>query len=79
MLRLNATCLVASGLAAVDVQDLTGDIGRGLQEQHPRDDIANLADAAERGKLVTEPLVTVRWVRRGLDDAGRDGVDPDAA
>jgi hypothetical protein len=36
---------VASALAAVDVQDLPGDIGRGLQEQHTRHDIADLADA----------------------------------
>ena len=58
MLRLNATCLVASGLAAVDVQDLPSDVGRGLQEQDAVDDVADLADAAERGKLATEPLVS---------------------
>jgi hypothetical protein len=42
-------------------------------------DVADLADAPERRKPVTELLVAVRRVYRRLDDARRDGVDPDAA
>jgi hypothetical protein len=69
---------VAGDLAAVDVQDLTGDIGRGLQEKDAVDDVADLADPAERREPVAEVLVVFRRVRGGLDDARGDGVDPDA-
>ena len=67
------------GLAAVDVQDLPGDVRRCLQEQDAVDDVADLADAAERRKLVTESVIAFRRVHRRLDDARRDRVDPDAA
>ena len=70
---------VTGGLAAVDVQDLAGDVRRCLQEQDAVDDVADLADAPERGKPVTESVIAVRRVHRRLDDARRDGVDPDAA
>ena len=60
---------MTSGLAAVDVQDLSSDVGRGLQEQDAVDDVADLADPAERGELVTESVVAVRRVHRRLDDA----------
>jgi len=61
------TGLAARGLATVDVQDLPGDGGRGLQEQDGVHDVADLADLPERGKPVTEPLarfhgrVRVAW------------------
>src|SRR5215469_5191859 len=67
---------VAGDLAAVDVQDLPGDVRRGLQEQHAVHHVADLA-YAERGKLVAEIFVAFRRVLRGPDDAQRDGVDPD--
>jgi len=38
---------VTSGLAAVDVQDLAGDVGRRLQEQDAVDDVADLTGPAE--------------------------------
>ena len=64
---------MTGGLAirvAVYVQDLTGDVGRGLQEQDAVHDVADLADPAERGKPVAEAFVAFRRVDRGLDDAG---------
>jgi len=60
------------------VQDLTGDVGRGLQEQDAVDDVADPADPAEREEPVAEVLVVFRRVGGGLDDAWGDGVDPDA-
>jgi hypothetical protein len=70
---------VPGDLATVDVQDLSRDVRSRLQEQDAVDDVADLANASERGKPVTELLVAVRRVHRRLDDARRDGVDPDAA
>ncbi len=66
-------------LAAVDVQDLAGDVGRGLQEQDAVHDVADLACAAEPGKLVAKAVVAAGRAGRGLDDARGDGVDSDAA
>src|SRR3984885_9790157 len=70
---------VTGGQAAVDMHDLAGDVRRGFQEQDRGDHVADLADAPERGKLAAKMLVAVRRVRRCLNDARRDGVDPDAA
>ena len=66
-------------LAAVDVQDLAGDERRRLQEEDAVDDVADLADVPNRGELGAEPGVALRRMHRRLDDAGRDGVHPDAA
>jgi DNA-binding CsgD family transcriptional regulator len=71
--------LVAGGTAAVDVQDLAGDVRRRLQEQDAVDHVADLAGPAHRRQPVAQPFVAVGRVHRGLDDARRDGVDPDAA
>ena len=73
------SALVTGDLSAVYVQDLSGDVRRGLQEQDAVHDVADLAHPPERGKPVTEAFVAFRRVHRGLDDARRDGVDPDAA
>ena len=62
-------------LAAVDVQDLPGNVRRCFQEQDSVDDVADLADASKRKKPATEFLVAVRRVHRRLDDARRDSVD----
>jgi len=51
---------VTGDLAAVDVQDLAGDMRRCLQEQDAVPDVADLAGAPERGELVAEPLVAFR-------------------
>ena len=69
---------VAGDLAAVDVQDLAGDERRRLQEEDAVDDVADLAHAPERVEP-GERVVGLRRVLRRLDDARRDGVDPDAA
>jgi hypothetical protein len=70
---------VTGALAAVDVQDLPGDERGCLKEQNAADDVADLADMPERRKTVAESGVAFRRMRRRLDDARRDGVDPDAA
>ena len=70
--------LTKGGLAAVDVQDLAGDVGRRLQEQNGVHHVADLAGPAERGKPAAQVLVAFRRLVRGLDDPRRDGVDPDA-
>ena len=61
------------------MHDLAGDVGRGLEEQHGVNHVADLAGPPERRQLVTEAVVGLRRVLRGPDDAGGDGVDPDAA
>jgi hypothetical protein len=68
---------VAGDLAAVDVQDFAGDEGRGLQEENAADDVADLAHMAE-GVERAERLVALRRMPGRLDDARRDGVDPNA-
>ena len=77
--RPSRAASAAGDLAAVDVQELAGDVRRVLQEQDAVNHVADLPHAPERGKLAAEPLVAFRRVHRGLDDARRDGVDPDAA
>src|SRR5712675_604433 len=68
---------VAGALAAVDMQDLAGDERRGFQEQHGIDDVAGFSHAADRMQRGKE--VMCLWsMHRGLDDAGRNGVNPDA-
>jgi hypothetical protein len=42
-------------LAAVDVQDLTGDVRRGLREQDGVDHVGDLSDPAERREPVPRP------------------------
>src|SRR3954452_17019218 len=69
---------VAGDLAAVDVQDLSGDERRRLQEENPVDHIADLTDASERVEP-SERVVRLRGMLRRLDDAQRDRVDPNAA
>src|ERR1700734_4455223 len=73
-----AAASVTGDLAALDVQDLASDVGQGLQEQDAVDDVDGVAGPPERAKPVTEVVATFRRVHRGLDDARRDGVDPDA-
>ena len=51
------------------VQDLPGDVGRGLQEQDAVHHIADLAGPPERGTPGAEVLVAVGRALRGLDDA----------
>jgi hypothetical protein len=60
---------VAGDLAAVDVQDLAGDIRRGFLEQDVVDHVADLTGPPERGPPIAEMLVAFRRVLRGLDDA----------
>src|ERR1700733_7087497 len=69
---------VAGDLPAVDVQDLAGDERRRLQEEDAVDDVADLAHMPDWGELRAEPDVALRRMHRRLDDARRDGVDPDA-
>src|SRR5580704_9221343 len=71
--------LMAGDLATVYVQVHARDVGRRLEEQDAVDDVADLAGVAERGSLVAEVGVAFRRVYRRLDDAGGDGIDPDAA
>src|SRR5579863_4957199 len=68
---------VAGDLAAVDVQDFAGDEGRGLQEENAADDVADLAHMAE-GVERAKRLVALRRMPGRLDDARRDGIDPNA-
>jgi hypothetical protein len=70
---------VAGDLAAVDVQDLAGNERRRLEDDDGVDDVADLARVPYRGEPRAEPGVVFRRMHRRLDDARRDGVDPDAA
>ena len=54
--RPSGPASVTGGLAAVDVQELAGDVRRVLQEQDAVDHVADLPHAPERGKLAAEPL-----------------------
>ena len=54
--RRRLEVLVAGDLTAVDVQDLAGDVGRGLQEQDAVHHVADLAGPPERGTLGAEVL-----------------------
>jgi hypothetical protein len=64
-----APASVTGALAAIDVQDLAGDVGRGLQEENAVDDVADLAGPSERGKPAAEVVIAFPRVHRGLDDA----------
>jgi hypothetical protein len=50
---------VTGDLAAVDVQDLAGDVWRGLQGQNAVYHVTDPAGAAERREPVTEAVVAV--------------------
>ena len=60
---------VARDPAAVDVQDLTGNEGRRLQEEDAVDDVTDLAHVTDRGELVTEPLIARHRMLGCPDDA----------
>src|SRR3954471_748482 len=62
---------VAGDLVSVDVQDLSGDERRRLQEEDPFDDVADPTDASERPEP-GERGVQLRRMLRRLDDARRD-------
>src|ERR1700749_638769 len=69
---------MTGGPTAVDVQDLPGDVGRGLQEQDTVHDVTDLARVAKRGSPAAVAVGTAGRVEGGLDEAWADGVDPDA-
>ena len=74
----------AGGEAAVDEQDLAGDVGGGVggQEDHRAVEVVGLARTAERNPVrdVLDPLLIVveRLVLGGLEPAGGQDVDRDA-
>ena len=70
---------VASDLAAVDVQDLTGNERRRLQKEDAVDDVADLPHVSYRRELRAKSGVTLCRLHRRLDDPWRDSVYPDAA
>jgi hypothetical protein len=70
-------------LAAVDVQRLTGEEGTRQGEQHALSDVVGGSypprgvTGADIGEVVGLVLLAERIPDTGVDDAGRDGVDPD--
>ena len=61
------------------MQDFAGDAGGGLQDQDAIHDVADLTRPAQRRKPAIEAAEAVGQGHWGLDEARRDGVDPDAA
>ena len=65
-------------LTTVNVQDLAGHEWRRLKEENGTDNVADLANVAQRWELGPEVGIALRRVNRGLNDTWGDGVDPDA-
>src|SRR5450432_4096386 len=65
----------ACRFAAVDVDNLAGDEGRGFEIENGVDDVLHVTHASY-GHQLGEKVVRGRRVHRRLDDAWRDGVDP---
>src|SRR5262249_51538171 len=69
--------LVAGALTAVDGKDLARHGAGGLKIEDGVDDIADVAHALHRMQRGQE-IMSLRRVHRRFDDAGRNGIHPDA-
>src|SRR5258706_15204018 len=68
---------VAGALAAIDVNGLAGDEGGAFQEQDRVYDVSDFSHASDWMQVCKE-FVSFGSMHRRLDDAGSNGVDPDA-
>src|SRR5260370_19333044 len=68
---------VAGALAAIDVNGLAGDEGGAFQEQDRVDDVSDFSHASD-WMQVRKEFVSFGSMHRRLDDAGSNGVDPNA-
>src|SRR3954468_2425896 len=75
--RRRCAASVTGALAAVDVEDLPGHEGGLLEVDDAPRDVGDPTGRADR-VLPVEELMGLGGERRGLDDAERDRVHPDA-